>query len=117
MRQMAIVVTDSDALDAFMDRVEQCFAWADAQEHFATAGLAALDECAASLPERSRHLLSLKYTQRTAMERIVDETGQSFEAVKNALILRLRDHIDATILDHFTTQPPQCQTHQQTPTS
>jgi hypothetical protein len=33
--------------------------------------------------------LSLKYTQRTAMDRIAEETGQSFEAVKKALI-RLR---------------------------
>ena len=88
-RQMAKVVADSEALDAFMDRVEQCFAWADTQEHFATARLAALDECVASLPERSRRLLSLKYTQRAAMERIADETGQSFEAVQQALI-RLR---------------------------
>ena len=38
---------------------------------------------------RSRRLLSLKYTQRAAMEHIADETGQSFEAVKKALI-RLR---------------------------
>jgi DNA-directed RNA polymerase specialized sigma24 family protein len=53
-QQMAKVVADSEALDAFMDRVEQCFAWADTQEHFATARLAALDECVGSLPERSR---------------------------------------------------------------
>jgi DNA-directed RNA polymerase specialized sigma24 family protein len=83
------VVADSEALEAFMDRVEQCFAWADTQEHFATARLAALDECVASLPGRSRRLLSLKYTQRAAMDRIAEETGQSFEAVKKALI-RLR---------------------------
>lgn len=88
-RQTAKVVADSEALEAFMDRVEQCFAWADTQEHFATARLAALDECVASLPDRSRRLLSLKYTQRAAMDRIAEETGQSFEAVKKALI-RLR---------------------------
>lgn len=88
-RQNAKVVADSAALEAFMDRVEHCFAWADTQDHFATARLAALDECVASLPERSRRLLSLKYTQRAAIDLIAEETGQSFEAVKKALI-RLR---------------------------
>jgi RNA polymerase sigma-70 factor (ECF subfamily) len=88
-QQMARVVAGSEALEALMDRVERCFAWADTQEHFATTRLAALDECVASLPERSRHLLSMKYTQHAAMERIAEETGQSFEAVKKALI-RLR---------------------------
>lgn len=88
-RQTARVVADSEALEAFMDRVEHCFAWADTQEHFASARLAALDECVASLPERSRRLLALKYTQRAALERIAEETGQSFESVKKALI-RLR---------------------------
>ena len=84
-QQNARVVVDSDALEFFMDRVEQCFAWTDSQDHFASARLAALDECVASLPNRSRHLLSLKYTHRAAMERIAQETGQSFEAVKKAL--------------------------------
>ncbi len=88
-RRMTKVLADSEALEAFMDRVEACFTWADAREQFATARLAALDECVASLPERSRRLLSLKYTQRAALDRIAEETGQSFEAVKKAL-LRLR---------------------------
>ncbi|MEY5026195.1 MAG: hypothetical protein RLZZ244_1723 [Verrucomicrobiota bacterium] len=88
-RQTAKVIADSNALEAFMDRVEACFAWADTQDHFASARLAALDQCLGSLPERSRRVLSLKYTQRLAVERIAEETGQSLVAVKKAL-LRLR---------------------------
>jgi RNA polymerase sigma-70 factor, ECF subfamily len=83
------VVADSAVLEAFADRVEQWFAEADAREDFATARLAALEECVAALPERSRQLLSLKYTRRAPMEDIARESGQSFEAVKKALI-RLR---------------------------
>jgi RNA polymerase sigma-70 factor (ECF subfamily) len=82
----AKVLADSAVLEAFMDRVEQCFAEADAREDFATARLAALEECVAALPERSRRLLSLKYTRRAALEDIAREEGQSFEAVKKALI-------------------------------
>lgn len=88
-RQTAKVIADSDALEAFMDRVEDCFTWADTQEHFAAERLAALDQCLASLPDRSRRVLSMKYTQSISVERIAEETGQSLAAVKKAL-LRLR---------------------------
>lgn len=83
------VVADSEVLESFLTRVEQCFEPAETREHFATARLAALDKCVASLPERSRQLLSLKYTRRASLDQIARETGQSFEAVKKALI-RLR---------------------------
>jgi len=85
-QQTAKVVAGGEALAAFMERVEQCFAETDNTEHFATARLAALDECVAALTERSRRLLSLKYTQRASMDYIAEEVGQSFEAVKKALI-------------------------------
>lgn len=82
----AKVLADSEILEAFIDRVEQCFAEAETRENFAATRLAALDECVAALPDRSRRLLSLKYTQRAALEDIAREAGQSFEAVKKALI-------------------------------
>jgi RNA polymerase sigma-70 factor (ECF subfamily) len=85
-QQSAKVLADSEVLEAFMDRVEQCFAEAERREHFAAARLAALEKCVAALPERSRRLLSLKYTHRAAMEEIAREAGQSFEAAKKALI-------------------------------
>jgi RNA polymerase sigma-70 factor, ECF subfamily len=85
-RQQTALLADGGAIENFLIRVEQSFARSDSQEHFATARLAALDKCVASLPERSRQLLSLKYTQRATLEQIAGETGQSFEAVKKALI-------------------------------
>jgi RNA polymerase sigma-70 factor (ECF subfamily) len=88
-KQQTTILADSDVLENFLSRVEQSFARADTQEHFASARLAALDQCVASLPERSRQLLSLKYSQRATLGQIACETGQSFEAVKKALI-RLR---------------------------
>lgn len=83
--QTAKVVADSELLETFMDRVEECFIWAETQENFAAERLAALDECVAALPERSRRLLSLKYTQRAAIKDIASETGMALEAVKKAL--------------------------------
>ena len=87
--QQTSTLLDGGGLENFLNRVEQSFARTDTQEHFATARLAALDKCVASLPKRSRQLLSLKYTQRATLEQIAGETGQSFEGVKKALI-RLR---------------------------
>lgn len=84
--QRTMMVSDSEVLEHFLNRVEQCFAQAETQEHFATARLAALDHCVASLPDRSRRLLTLKYTRRASLEQIARETGSSFEAVKKALI-------------------------------
>jgi RNA polymerase sigma-70 factor (ECF subfamily) len=74
------------AMGEFLDRIDQCFQLADAESSYATARIAALDECLETLPERSRHLLSLKYTRGEAVESIAAEVGQSFETVKKALV-------------------------------
>ena len=84
-RQNARVVADSAALEEFIDRVEESFAATDAEEHAAMARVAALDECVSALPERSRHLIALKYTRHMPVEAMAAEIGQSFEAVKKAL--------------------------------
>ena len=84
--QGAKVVADSTVMEAFLNRVEECFAGAEAQEDFASDRLAALDKCVAALPERSQRLLAMKYTQQAAMDVIARESGLSFEAVKKALV-------------------------------
>jgi RNA polymerase sigma-70 factor (ECF subfamily) len=78
-----------ESLEAFLDRIDRCFQSADADSEYATARIAALDQCVEALPERSRRLLALKYTRGEAVENIASEVGQSFEAVKKAL-LRIR---------------------------
>ncbi len=87
--QQTAILADGRGLENFLNCVEQSFARADMQEHFAAARLAALEKCVTLLPDRSRKLLSLKYTQRATLEQIACETGQSFEGVKKAL-MRLR---------------------------
>lgn len=77
---------DVERLEAFLDRIDQCFEVADRDSQYTAARIAALDQCVESLPERSRRLLSLKYTEGAAMESIAAEMGQSFEAVKKALV-------------------------------
>jgi RNA polymerase sigma-70 factor (ECF subfamily) len=73
------------SLDAFLDRVSQCFEATDSKTLYSASRLAALDQCVASLPERSRQLLTLKYTQNSDLQAIAIQTGQSFEAVKKSL--------------------------------
>ncbi len=88
-QRKAKVVADSELLAKFLDRVEEAFA----EDHQTTdewaARQAALDECVASLPERSRNLLSMKYEQRASMEAIARTLDFTFEAVTKALY-RLR---------------------------
>jgi RNA polymerase sigma-70 factor (ECF subfamily) len=44
-----------------------------------------LDECVASLPERSRRMLSLRYEACASMEDVAKTMGQTFGAVTKAL--------------------------------
>lgn len=73
-------------MEEFLERIDHCFQSADTEPSYATARIAALDECVETLPERSRRLLSLKYTRGEAVESIAAEMGQSFETVKKALV-------------------------------
>jgi RNA polymerase sigma-70 factor (ECF subfamily) len=84
--QRARNTRELDSLEAFLDRIDRCFQSADSDANYATARIAALDQCVEALPERSRRLLSLKYTEGEAVESIASEMGQSFEAVKKALV-------------------------------
>lgn len=95
-RKEAKVVANSAMFEAFADRVEECFAQAESRDHWVAARLAALDECVAALPERSRRLLALKYAQRASLEDVAHQAGQSFEAVKKALV-RIRAALAACV--------------------
>ncbi len=83
------VVADSELLAKFLDRVEEAFAEDDQTTDEWAVRQAALDECVANLPERSRHLLTLKYEQRVSIEEIALALDFAFEAVTKALY-RLR---------------------------
>ncbi len=84
-QQTSKVVADSATLEVFLGRVELAFAeegevsedWARKQQ--------ALNECVASLPERSRHMLSLRYDSNSSMEEVARRMGQTFEGVTKAL--------------------------------
>jgi RNA polymerase sigma-70 factor (ECF subfamily) len=78
-----------ERLEAFLDRVEESFAMAEKDPQFVTARLAALEACLELLPERSKTLLAMKYAEKAALEAIASEVGQTFEAVKKAL-MRIR---------------------------
>jgi RNA polymerase sigma-70 factor (ECF subfamily) len=88
-QRTAKVVGDSALLESFLARAEEAFAEADATPEAWAARHEALDQCVAALPERSRRLLNLKYTDRAPLEAIATALGQSLAAVKKALF-RLR---------------------------
>jgi len=88
-QRTAKVVADSALLESFLARAEEAFSEADATTEAWAARQAALAECVAALPERSRRLLNLKYTDRARFEDIATALGQSLAAVKKALF-RLR---------------------------
>lgn len=88
-QRFAKVIADSALLETFLDRVEEAFAEVDEAPEEWTARQKALDDCVASLPERSRRLLTLKYEARAPIEDIARALGLSFEAVTKALY-RLR---------------------------
>lgn len=83
------VIANSDVLAAFLDRVEEAFAEEPRSAEIWAARQEALDECVAKLPERSRRLLTLKYTAHHSMEEIAHELKRSVEGVTKALF-RLR---------------------------
>ena len=84
-RQRARVVADSEALEAFMDRVELAFAEVDDDTADWAGRQQALDECVAALPERSRQMLTLRYESRASMDDVARAMGQTFEAVTKTL--------------------------------
>lgn len=83
------VIANSEVLAAFLDRVEESFAEDPSAAELWAARQEALDECVAKLPDRSRRLLSLKYTARNSVEEIARTVGRSTEGVTKALF-RLR---------------------------
>lgn len=85
----AKVVADSEVLEVFLARVDEAFAETDESGDLWERRQQALDDCVASLPEKSRRLLSLRYEGRVPVEEIARRVGQSFDAVTKALY-RLR---------------------------
>ena len=84
-QKSAKVVADSAVLEAFLDRVELAFAEVDGKAAEWAVRQQALDDCVASLPERSRRMLSLRYEACASMEDVAKIMGQTFEAVTKAL--------------------------------
>lgn len=84
-QQTAKVVADSAALEVFLGRVELAFAEEDEVSEDWARKQQALNECVASLPERSRHMLSLRYDSNSSMEEVARRMGQTFEGVTKAL--------------------------------
>lgn len=89
-QQTAKVVADSEVMEAFLERVDLAFSETgrDADDEWQRRQQA-LDECVATLPEKSRRLLSLRYEGRVPVEEVARRVGQSFDAVTKALY-RLR---------------------------
>ena len=89
-QKTAKVVADSEVMEAFLAQVETAFSEADenADDEWQRRQQA-LDDCVAALPEKSRHILSLRYEARKSVEEVARTTGQSFDAVTKSLY-RLR---------------------------
>jgi RNA polymerase sigma-70 factor (ECF subfamily) len=89
-RKTAKVVADSEVMEAFLAQVDQAFAETDdGPDDEWRRRQQALDDCVAALPEKSRHLLSLRYEARRPVEEVARAMGQSFDAATKALY-RLR---------------------------
>lgn len=88
-QKSAKVVANSGVMEAFLAQVERAFSEVDDSSGEWERRQQALDECVASLPEKSRRMLSLRYEARAPVEEVASEMGQSFNAVTKALY-RLR---------------------------
>lgn len=89
-QQTAKVVADSEVMEAFLTLVETAFSEADENaDDVWQRRQQALDDCVATLPEKSRRMLSLRYEARKSVEEVARTTGQSFDAVTKSLY-RLR---------------------------
>lgn len=84
-QQTAKVVADSAVLETFLDRVELAFAEVDADTTDWASRQQALDECVATLPERSRQMLTLRYESRASMDEVARAMGQTFDSVTKTL--------------------------------
>jgi len=84
------VVADSEVMEAFLAQVETAFSEVDqdADDEWQQRQQA-LDDCVATLPEKSRRMLSLRYEGRQSVEEVARATGQTFDAVTKSLY-RLR---------------------------
>jgi RNA polymerase sigma-70 factor (ECF subfamily) len=89
-QQTTKVVADSEVMEAFLVQVETAFSELDqdADDEWQRRQQA-LDDCVATLPEKSRRMLSLRYEGRQSVEEVARATGQSFDAVTKSLY-RLR---------------------------
>jgi RNA polymerase sigma-70 factor, ECF subfamily len=89
-QQTTKVVADSEVMEAFLTQVETAFSEVDqdADDEWQRRQQA-LDDCVATLPEKSRRMLSLRYEGRQSVEEVACATGQSFDAVTKSLY-RLR---------------------------
>lgn len=84
-QQTSKVVTDSAALEIFLERVELAFAEEDEVSDDWLRKQQALNACVAALPERSRQMLALRYDSNSSMEEVARTMGQTFEGVTKAL--------------------------------
>jgi RNA polymerase sigma-70 factor (ECF subfamily) len=94
-QQNAKVIADSDALETFLDRVEQAFAENDGDNE-SLRRQQALEDCVAALPEKSRRMLHLRYEARQPVEEIARAMGQTFDGVTKALY-RLRQALSECV--------------------
>jgi RNA polymerase sigma-70 factor (ECF subfamily) len=101
----AKVVADSEVMEAFLAQVDTAFAESETDSNDEwQRRQQALDDCVAALPEKSRHLLSLRYEGRHSVEDVARATGQSFDAVTKTLY-RLRQALTECVerkLSQFT---------------
>jgi RNA polymerase sigma-70 factor (ECF subfamily) len=97
------VLANSKLMEAFLAQVERAFSEVDDSRVEWERRQQALDECVASLPERSRRMLSLRYEARASVEAVAGEMGQSFNAVTKALY-RLRRAL-ADCVERKLSQP------------
>jgi RNA polymerase sigma-70 factor (ECF subfamily) len=89
-QRTAKVVANSEVMEAFLAQVELAFAESDLDEADEwQRRQRALDDCVSALPEKSRHMLSLRYEGRQSIQQIAQATGQTFDGVTKALY-RLR---------------------------
>lgn len=96
-QQTAKVVADSEVMEAFLAQVETAFSDSDHDEAEEwQRRQQALDDCVATLPEKSRRLLSLRYEGRQTVEEVAKGTGQTFDAVTKSLY-RLRQALAACV--------------------
>jgi RNA polymerase sigma-70 factor, ECF subfamily len=80
-RKSELPVADEE----LMDLVELAFTEQEASHDFWRARQAALSECVQELPERSQHLLRLKYEQGLSADAVAGEVRQSSGAVLMSL--------------------------------